>query len=394
MLMERLYLLYACIFLFSLLMGALLLPRIIHISAKRGLADEPDHRKIHTQPIPRLGGISFLPIIMMSVLLFNILCVLWLKARVTVGDTGQFLKVQTCTLGIFLLYLVGVADDLVGANFKSKFAAQFAAACLFPLIGLRFHNVLGLLGLSGGHPFVDYAFTVFMVVYIVNAINLIDGVDGLASGICILTFSLYTLVFIYLHHPFLAALCLAALGVLSIFFLFNVFGREGARLKKLFMGDTGSLTLGYLISFCIFSLTSHQNTRALEITGVMYMAFAPLVIPLLDIIRVVHARYCDRVPLFQPDKRHIHHKLLRTGLPPRKTMVTLLLLTLYFILINILLPWYLQVWWVVLCNLASWLLLHYVINHFIRRRLLNDPLQESRYANPKNTIAPHKYFDL
>lgn len=392
--MEQIFLLYACTFFFSLVMGALVLPRIIYISEEKGLADVPDHRKIHTQPIPRLGGISFLPVMLMSVFLFNILCVLWLKAQVGAGDTSQFLKVQACAIGILLLYIVGVADDLVGVNFKGKFAAQIAAGCLLPLSGLSFHNIMGLLGISGVPPLVDYAATVFIVVYITNAVNLIDGVDGLASGICILAFTLYAVVFTYLRHPFMAALCLSALGVLIAFFVFNVFGGRDRNLKKLFMGDTGSLTLGYLISFCVFSLTSYQNTRALEITGALYMAFAPLVIPLLDIIRVVYARYRDRVPLFLPDKRHIHHKLMRTGLSPHKTMGTLLLLTLYFIALNIVLPWYLQSRWVILGNVFSWMLMHWIINHFIRVQRRRDRSLEERYANQKNTITTGKRYDL
>lgn len=392
--MNVLYILYAIVFFFSMLMGVLVLPRIVSISKEKNLMDAPDQRKVHSSPTPRLGGISFLPITLMSVFLFNVLCVLVLHEEVSKSDTQAFLKMQALGIGSMLLYLVGIADDLVGVNFKAKFAAQIVAGLLFPICGLSFHNILGQFGLYNMPAIVDYAITVFMVVYITNAINLIDGVDGLASGICILAFTLYAVMFLFLNHPFMASTCLSILGVLIVFFVFNVFGGEHHSLKKLFMGDTGSLTLGYFISFLILSLTSYQNTRALVYTGVLYMVFSPLVIPLLDIIRVVWARYRDRVPLFLPDKRHIHHKLLRTGLSARATMVTLLVMTLYFIGLNILLPQYMRSRWVVIGNVLSWIAMHLIINFFIKRKAKEDKSLEERYANKKNTINDKKSFDL
>lgn len=340
------------------------MPRIVSISQKKNLMDTPNDRKVHAIPVPRLGGISFLPLTMMSIFLFNILCMTILGAEVKAGDTSTFLRIQCCGMGAMLLFLIGVADDLVGVDYRMKFLAQTAAASLFPLSGLTFGSLLTAVGWIHVPFWFSAPFTVFLVVYITNAINLIDGLDGLASGICIIAFALYTAIFLYLSHPFLASTCLSVLGVLIVFFIYNVFGKEGGRLQKVFMGDTGSLTLGYFISFLALYLTRFSGEKVFVYTGSMYAAFAPLVIPLLDIVRVVFLRWRAGAPLFRPDQRHIHHRLLATGLSPHRATAVLLLLTLGFVVLNLVLSQFLRSTWVVLGNLLVWGL----INYFIERK--------------------------
>lgn len=379
---------------FSLLMGFLVMPRIVSISIHKRLVDLPDERRVHKAPCPRLGGISFLPLALMSVFLFNGLCVLVLGASVSSTDTPTFVRMQFCGMGAMLLYLIGEADDLVGVNYKAKFVAQLVAACLFPLSGLCLNNLGGLFGIHQLPAFVGIPLTLFLVVYITNGINLIDGVDGLASGICILTFILYASMFISLNHPVFAAICLSILGVLTVFFIFNVFGGKRTGLRKLFMGDTGSLTLGYVISFLVVHISTFNVHRVFVMSGAFYAALSPLIIPLFDIVRVVYARYRDRVPLFAPDKRHIHHKLLRAGLSPRGVMVTLLLLTVYFIGLNALLSHYVSATWVLSADVLSWVVMHLAINRCIYRTNRLRPELAIRYENPKNTIPEKNKFAL
>lgn len=393
--MNELYAIYAVVFLFSLVMGFLIMPRIVSISYRKRLMDVPDERRVHQTPVPRLGGISFLPLTLMSVFLFDGLCVLILDAHVQATDTPTFLRMQFCGMGAMLLYLIGEADDLVGVDYKAKFGAQLVAACMFPLSGLWLGNLGGLFGIYQIPEWIGIPLTLFLVVYITNGINLIDGVDGLASGICILAFMLYASMFIFLSHPVFAAICLSILGVLTTFFIFNVFGGRGnVGLRKLFMGDTGSLTLGYVISFLVIHVSTFSVHRVFVSCGAFYVALSPLIIPLLDIIRVVYARYRDRVPLFAPDKRHIHHKLLRTGLSPRGVMIVLLFLTVYFIGLNALLSQYTSATWVLAADLISWVFMHLVINRYIHRMARLCPEVEQRYENRKNTIPENNKFTL
>ncbi len=355
--------------------------------------DESDWPKGHKAPVPRLGGFCFLPSAVMCLFLFNGLCVVWLDARVTSTDTVTFLRMQFMGLGSMLLYLIGLADDLVGLGYKRKFVAQILAASCLPLSGLWMNNLGGLFGINDIPPVIGIPLTVFAVVYIINAVNLIDGVDGLASGVSVLALSLYASMFIFLGRPVFVAMCLSVLGTLIVFFVFNVFGGRGG-LRKVFMGDCGSLTLGYLISFLLVYVSTFHCEHLFVTGGALWPALGPLVIPLLDVVRVVMARFRDRVPLFLPDKRHIHHKLLRTGLGSHGVVAVLLLLTLWFIGINALLSQYVSGTWIVAADLVSWIIMHLVINRYIIRATVARPELASRFDNPKNTIPENKKIVL
>ncbi len=381
--MLPLYLIYGITFAVSVIMALIMLPKIISISMEKKLTEDPNERDVHKIPTPRLGGMSFLPIGLIGVFIFNMLCVIVLGATVKANDTNTFLGFQACGAGALLLYLVGVADDLVGVGFKKKFLAQIVAGALLVSAGVYIKNLGGLFGLYQIPAWVGMPLTIFLVVYITNGINLIDGVDGLASGICILTLSLYAMMFLYVRHPSSVAICLSILGALITFFVFNVFGGENHKFRKLFMGDTGSLTLGFTISY-MFILISGFSTPRLDFTGgTIYMAVAPLIIPLLDIVRVVHARWKDGVALFQPDRRHIHHKLLRTGLNTTWTMVTLLLMTVGFCVLNFVLNLWLEGTGIALIDILCWFVMHGILNHFIRRAAVLHPELAEKYRNPR-----------
>lgn len=392
--MPNITLLYGFILLFSIIMGILIIPRIISISHEKRLMEDPNHRDVHSTPTPRFGGIAFVPIIIMAVFSFNCLCTQISSIDIVGYDSTTLMQVQAFGIGLMILYLVGIADDLVSVNFKAKFASQIVAGGLLTSTGLWLNNDMSLFGINDIPAWIGVPVSIFLVVYITNAINLIDGVDGLASGICILTFAFYAFIFALQEEHLFVCISLATLGVLCVFFVFNVFGGEGRSFKKLFMGDTGSQTLGYTISFLILILSQYAGQRVFVVTGAMYAALAPLVIPLLDIIRVVYARYRDRVPLFQPDRRHIHHKLLRAGLSTTMTMVTLLLLTTGFIGLNVVLPMYLRSTWVVIGNAIAWIVMHFVINHFIRKNERLHPEVKEKFANPKGTIKNDKKWGL
>lgn len=150
--------------------------------------------------------------------------------------------------GLTLLYLSGIKDDLVGLRYRSKFVVQIIAASLIPLSGLWINNLYGLFGIDELTPWLGIPFTILLTVFIVNAINLIDGIDGLASGLSSISLLTLGCLYIYYDQWIYAILAFSTLGVLLPFFYYNVFGKVD-RCKKIFMGDTGSLTLGYILAF-------------------------------------------------------------------------------------------------------------------------------------------------
>ena len=350
--------------LLSLVLGLMIIPKILLISYKKRLFDLPDSRKVHQVPVPRLGGISFFPVILISS------CFI-LGVRVSTGfpivelPAHEFLFF---TVGGMMLFLIGVADDLIGVNYRYKFLVQIIAAFLIVCPGEWFNTLGGLFGIYELPVTLGVLFTLFVVVYITNAINLIDGIDGLASGLSCIALSVLGTICMVEGDEIYAQLAFATLGVIVPFWFYNVFG-NAKRGHKLFMGDTGSLILGYIISLLVIHLSRNDMSEANEEAhSHMVLAFSTLIVPLFDVVRVVIHRLREGKSPFLPDKNHFHHKLLRTGMRPRQVMVTILFIALFFIGINGLLADMLNITILLMLDIVLWTLMQLGINRAIRRR--------------------------
>ena len=350
--------------LLSLVLGLMIIPKILLISYKKRLFDLPDSRKVHQVPVPRLGGISFFPVILISS------CFI-LGVRVSTGfpivelPAHEFLFF---TVGGMMLFLIGVADDLIGVGYRYKFLVQIIAAFLIVCPGEWFNTLGGLFGIYELPVTLGVLFTLFVVVYITNAINLIDGIDGLASGLSCIALSVLGIICMVEGDEIYAQLAFATLGVIVPFWFYNVFG-NAKRGHKLFMGDTGSLILGYIISLLFIHLSRNDMSEANEEAhSHMVLAFSTLIVPLFDVVRVVIHRLREGKSPFLPDKNHFHHKLLRTGMRPRQVMVTILFIALFFIGINGLLADVLNITILLMLDIVLWTLMQLGINRAIRRR--------------------------
>lgn len=351
-------------FLISILQGLILIPNILLISYKKRLFDQPDERKVHSIPVPRLGGISFFPAILVSLCLIIGLfhCVGIPIARLLTDRS--LLELLFWVSGCMLLYLIGVADDLVGVGYRYKFVVQVFTAILLVLPGAWINSLGGLFGIYMLPSWVGIPLTVLIVVYITNAINLIDGIDGLASGLSCIALTVLAAICISNGSYFYALLALATLGILIPFWFYNVFG-NAQRGHKLFMGDTGSLTIGYILSFLVIQLSVVHSDGEVRTNPYMVIAFSTPLVPLLDVFRVVLHRLRKGRNPFLPDKNHIHHKLLRTGMRVRTVLVTVLLISFFFIGMNILLSPVLNLTWLLVLNMLLWALIHLIINRCI-----------------------------
>lgn len=353
-------------FLISALLGWLFVPRVLLISRKKKLYDIPDARKVHNCPIPRLGGITFFPVLLMS---FCLSIGVWMLMHLYGGLPHVHIFIARfilLTVGMMILYLTGVTDDLIGVSYKAKFVVQILCALLFPLSGLWIHDLSGLFWLHEIPAWVGIPLTVFLVVYITNAINLIDGVDGLASGLC--SISLFTLgmaAAIKSQYLF-CMISFGMLGVLLPFWFYNVFG-NAEKGKKIFMGDTGSLTLGYLLSFLLVYMGSLDKMGFPR--GMLLMGFSTMIIPLMDIPRVMMVRIREGRNPFTPDRNHIHHKLMKTGMKPFSTMIILLMVTIFlitFTVLSVMLD--IDKTLILVIDIFMGILLHLIIDKFIAKR--------------------------
>ena len=353
-------------FLFAVSLGMVIIPRILVISHKKRLYDVPDARKVHTMPVPRLGGLSFFPVILMSMFLVIGFRLYFWDMDTSSLSFNMLYEYLFLFVGMTLLYLVGVCDDLVGVGYRYKFAVQIAAAFLLVLSGNWFDSFGGLFGIYSVPVWVGVPFTVFIVVYITNAINLIDGIDGLASGLCCIALSVLSVIFFLRGQYVYALLAICTLGILMPFWCYNVFGNAN-RGHKLFMGDAGSLTLGYVISFLIIHMSVTNEVSPTLSNPYMVIAFSTVLVPLLDVIRVVLHRLREHKNPFLPDKNHFHHKLLRTGMRVPMVMVCIIAISAFFILLNSSLAWRVDVTYLFFLNLFCWSILHVGLNGLIKR---------------------------
>lgn len=362
------YIFLASGWLLSLILGVIIVPKILFISHKKHLYDLPDIRKMHNMPIPRLGGLSFFPVILISV------CFV-LGVRYFFGYPIENLPPEELlceflffAVGSMILYLVGAADDLVGVGYRHKFISQINAALLLVWGGEWINSLGGLFGIYMLPVYIGIPITLFIVVFITNAINLLDGIDGLASGLCCCVLVILGWMCFVQGEYIFALLAFATFGVVIPFWVYNVFGNAN-RGQKLFMGDTGSLILGYIISFLVIHLSNFGMPDGAVGRNInLLLAFSTLIVPLFDVVRVVLHRLRHKKNPFLPDKNHIHHKLIRTGLRIRQVMIYILLLALSFIVLNRVMIEYMNITIVLLIDIAIWVAMHLAINKYIKTK--------------------------
>ena len=330
-------------FLLATVMGQMIIPKILLISLRKRLFDIPDERRVHTHPVPRLGGVTFFPTILFVLCLimsYRIILNHFPNSLFTMRIAGEFLGLIA---GLTLLYIIGIGDDLVGVRYLKKFIIQIISASFFPLMGIYINNFYGFLGIYSLSPFIGIPLTMLLTIFITNAINLIDGIDGLASSICIIALGVFGLIFALDEMWIFSLLSFTCVGVLLPFFAYNVFG-NAQRGKKIFMGDTGSLTLGYILSFLVIKYCMYTGVKAIPgYSGVIAIAFSILLVPCLDVIRVVLGRIKRHANPFLPDKTHIHHKFMAMGFSPRHALVLIQIMSLTFIAIAALMVYYFKI---------------------------------------------------
>jgi UDP-GlcNAc:undecaprenyl-phosphate GlcNAc-1-phosphate transferase len=288
----------AVAFLLSLVTAAFLTPLARRLAHRIGAIDHAlSSRKVHEQPIPRMGGIAivgafYAPLI---ALLFT--------------DTGVgrlFFADEREAIGLFVggavIAALGIYDDLKGADARKKFIVQFAVAGFVYWAGFRIDELSNPFGDSIDLGWLGLPFTMLWIAGIVNAINLIDGLDGLAGGVAFVSV-LTTFVAAMMHNEPLMALMTAALGGAILGFLWYNFNPA-----SVFMGDTGSMFLGFVLATS--AIESHHKSEAAVAIIVPIIALG---LPITDTLLAMARRALRGTPLFLADREHIHHRLLRSG---------------------------------------------------------------------------------
>jgi len=273
--------------------------KVIYISHQKHLFDEPtESRKIHIGQTPNLGGIAIFTAMMFAT------CVMLSFTTIA--------YVNYLSFSCLLLFITGLTDDLVGMDPYKKIGAQFVSALALTLFsGFRITSFYGLFGIHEIPFALSIIVSVVLIVYLVNAFNLIDGINCLAASIGLLTSAILAFYFWSLHDTGFMFLCIAMCGCLIGFIYFN---RTPARI---FMGDTGSLFLGFFVA--IIAIHFLEGSKSVPNASIVQysapsLVLALLIIPVYDTLRVFIIRIARRQSPFLADRNHIHHQLLSIGL--------------------------------------------------------------------------------
>lgn len=293
-----------------------IIPVVIRIAREKNLVDEPNHRTSHKRAVPTLGGIGIYLSFAVTSLFF--------ASYYYIPEYNYLL------LGMMILFFLGIKDDILELSAKKKLAGQIIAVLLLTVGGdLRITTFQGVLGIYEIPWAFSVALSAFIFIALINAVNLIDGIDGLASGIGALCLSFFGACFFLMGHYGWSMLCLAMVGALGAFFLYNVFGNT----NKIFMGDTGSLVLGIFLTAAAIKFIE-LNAILVGPYSVHYapaVVIAVLVLPIFDTLRIFSVRIANGKSPFSPDKNHIHHNLLYLGMNHKEATGLLLGVNIFFI---------------------------------------------------------------
>lgn len=266
------------------------------ISEKYGLVDDPGlERKIHTEPVPYGGGIAIFLGFLAALLFLN---------RTSPAITGF-------TIGSFIIIILGIFDDKLGLNALPKFIFQSLAALVVIYFGIQIDMSVILRGRLTEFSYLSVPITYLWIVGITNAINIIDGLDGLAAGVS--TISAFTIAAVaFTNGQVLVAILALIVGFASLGFLPHNLNST----TKIFMGDSGSMFLGYALA-----VLSIMGSVKLAAAFSLFVPVMILAIPIFDMAFAIARRIINRKPIYEGDRKHLHHRLLEMGFSPLQTVI-------------------------------------------------------------------------
>lgn len=285
---------YGFPFLFAALVSYVLTPYIRKIAFRIGAIDRPDNRKVHKRIMPRLGGLA-----------------IYIAFFVAVAASLELSRdIAGIMIGGTVIAAVGVLDDKYQLPARIKLLGQIFAASILVFFGIQIEWVNNPLG---GYFYLDYLsapFTVFWVVALTNVVNLIDGLDGLAAGVSAIASLTVLLVAAQMGYYHVAVMTAALAGGIIGFIRYNF------NPATIFMGDTGSMFLGYMLAaVSVYGAVKTAATVALIVPAIA------LGLPIMDTAFAIMRRYSNGHPIFQPDKGHLHHRLLAMGMNQRQAVL-------------------------------------------------------------------------
>lgn len=304
----------------SFVISFLIVPVIIKYSLQKNLVDIPGRRKIHKKITPSMGGIAIF-------VGFFISSLIWI-------DLQGWAHIKFILVALFVIFFIGVRDDLVPLRASAKLMGQIMASSLVIfLFDLRIRSFYGLFGINELSETASIALTFFTIIVITNSFNLIDGLDGLAGTIAIIALLSFGIWFFLVEDYIFSVLSFSMLGAIFAFLIFNWEPSE------VFMGDTGALVIGMTLAILAIHFIEVNNRlfpgSDYKFTASIGAAACFIIIPLVDTMRIVILRLYKRQSPFKPDKSHVHHAIMRLGMTHGQTTMILGVIQILFICLSI-----------------------------------------------------------
>lgn len=285
-----------------------LIPIIKRIAIHIGALDIPNKRKVHKTPIPRMGGIGIYGGFLLGYMLFG----------------TESIRMNAILIGSFIVIITGLIDDIKPVPAKYKILGQIAAASVIPLYGGIVLQDISAFGFCLNFGVLAPIVTIIFIVAIMNCINLIDGLDGLASGISIIYFLMIGIIAVLFNSTGLdMILTFIMLGATLGYWVYNFYP------ASIFMGDSGSLFLGYIIS--VIALLGYKNVTFTSLIVPIFL----LAIPIMDTLFAIIRRLLKHESIATPDKCHLHHQFLKLNFSVRKTVIIIYIVDILFAIASI-----------------------------------------------------------
>jgi UDP-GlcNAc:undecaprenyl-phosphate GlcNAc-1-phosphate transferase len=301
----------------ALILSLFIIPLLRSIAFKIQLVDKPNFRKVHHNHIPLVGGLglaittafALLPSLMMGI---------------------NFYPIAAILVGAIVMLVMGVLDDKMDIRASLKLLIQLILAHYIYANGIRIDSFYGIMGINEIPEFAAYFLTIIIITGVVNAFNLMDGIDGLASGLAIVSLIVFSQIAFFLDNSALGLLLITLTGSLIGFLRFNF-----SKKSKIFMGDAGSLLLGFvLVVSAISLLQSAGNTSYIRLAAPA--VFGILLVPVIDSLRVYRRRMKEGKSPFSPDKTHIHHLVLGFGVKHKTASIIIVTMVVMIMIVSFL----------------------------------------------------------
>ena len=356
MVIESQILLFFLAILVSFVVTFVAIPSIIKVANIKNLFDDPeDDRKVHTTKIPTLGGVAIFAGISISLLFFI--------------DINAFPALKYLIISLVILFFIGIKDDILMIAPYTKMLGQIVASFIIVFFGkIQITNLHGFFNIFEINQFVGVPLSIFTVLVIINAINFIDGIDGLSATLSIIISLTFGTWFYLVGEEQFVIISLAIIGALIAFLRFNL---SNSSTKKIFMGDTGSLIMGLLISVLVIAF----NEKNIGLDSKYFILPAPsvsfviLIIPLFDMLRVMFTRILQRKHVLYPDKNHIHHAFLKLGFSHKQIVLIIVAINIGFIILSFWLSNFLTIRRLLLIQLLMVSTFNYILNAILRKKL-------------------------